>query len=62
MTDKVISSIFSENAKNAIELLKNGHLTYKIRSVEGRTVLDIIVSDNKWDLKIMSYGQNIKNI
>lgn len=47
MTDKVISSIFSDNAKEAIELLKNGHLTYKIRSVEGRTCLDILVSDNK---------------
>ena len=44
MTDIKIASIFSENADKAILLLKNGgKLSYKIRSVEGRTVLDILV-------------------
>ena len=48
MTDIKIASIFSKNADNAILLLKNGgQLSYKIRSVEGRTVLDIFITENK---------------
>ncbi len=45
MTQYKISSIFSDNATKAINLLKqpNSKLTYQIRSIEGRTVLDILI-------------------